>query len=152
MSFNLEAHGFPGGGAIPRIFTCDGANRSPALSWSGQPDGTRSFALIVDDPDAPGGVWNHWLLWNIPRAWSGLDEGSAPKPPVRAGANDFGKSKYGGPCPPRGHGPHRYFFRLFAVDVEDLGLSAGASRVELDKALASHVLDSAEYMGRYERK
>lgn len=152
MSFNFEVHGFPAGGTIPRAFTCDGAHRSPGLSWSGQPEGTRGFALIMDDPDAPSGVWNHWLLWNILRSESGQKEGAAPKPPIRTGVNDFGKPAYGGPCPPKGRGPHRYVFRLFAVDVDDLGLPAGARRGELDEALASHVLASAEYMGRYERR
>ena len=151
MTFCVRVEGFPAGGTIPRDLTCDGANHSPALSWSGQPAGTRSFALIVDDPDAPAGTWNHWLIWNIPGGASGLKEGAPLDSQIRSGKNDFGKLRYGGPCPPRGHGPHRYFFRLFATDVEDLGLSAGAGRAELDRALASHILDAAEYMGRYER-
>jgi len=151
MTFCIKVEGFPAGGTIPRDLTCDGANRAPSLTWSGQPAGTRSFALIVDDPDAPAGTWNHWLIWNIPGGESGLKEGAPLDSQIRSGTNDFGKLRYGGPCPPRGHGPHRYFFRLFATDVEDLGLSAGARRAELDRALASHILDAAEYMGRYER-
>jgi Raf kinase inhibitor-like YbhB/YbcL family protein len=106
----------------------------------------------MDDPDAPSGVWNHWRLWNIPHKWSGLEEGVVPEPPVLSGMNDFRKPGYGGPCPPKGHGPHRYFFRLFAIDVDDLGLPVGARRAELDSALASHALATAEYMGRYERR
>ena len=106
----------------------------------------------MDDPDAPAGVWNHWLLWNIPHAWSGLKEGAATEGSVRSGVNDFHASGYRGPCPPKGHGPHRYFFRLFALDVEDLGLPAGADRKQLDKALGAHVLAAAEHMGRYERR
>ena len=151
MSLTLQVQGFPPGGAIPEKFTCEGANLSPALAWSGAPAGAKSFALIMDDPDAPGGVWNHWLLWDIPAAMSGLEENERSEPPVRSGTNDFGKLGYGGPCPPKGHGPHRYFFRLMAVDVETLDLPAGARRAELDRALAAHVLATAEHMGRFER-
>jgi hypothetical protein len=152
MAFCIKVEGFLAGGTIPRDLTCDGANRSPALSWSGAPVGTRSFALIVDDPDAPAGTWNHWLIWNIPGSASGLKEAAPLDSQIRSGMNDFGKCRYDGPCPPKGHAPHRYFFRLFATDVEDLGLSAGARRAKLDKALASHILDAVEYMGRYERR
>lgn len=106
----------------------------------------------MDDPDAPGGVWNHWLLWNIPATVSGLEENARPGRPAVSGTNDFGRSGYGGPCPPRGHGPHRYYFRLFALDVGDLGLPSTARRAELDRAMAPHILARAEYMGRFERK
>ena len=152
MPFTMQVQGFPAGGALPREFTCEGVNHSPALTWSGAPAGTKSFALIMDDPDAPGGVWSHWLLWNIPASVSGLEENARPHRPIRSGMNDFGKPGYGGPCPPQGHGPHRYFFRLFAVDVKDLGLSNGTRRSELDRILVPHILDQAEYMGRFERK
>lgn len=108
--------------------------------------------MIVDDPDAPAGVWNHWLLWNIPVEASGLDENARLYNPMRPGTNDFGKPGYGGPCPPKGHGPHRYFFRLFALDVEDLGLAGGARRPALNRALAPHILATAEYMGTFERR
>jgi hypothetical protein len=152
MPFAITVGGFPDGAAIPPKHTCEGANSSPPLTWSGAPAGARSFALILDDPDAPGGVWTHWLLWNIPATVSGLEESARPRGPIRAGTNDFGKPGYGGPCPPRGHGPHRYFFRLFALDVEDLGLGAGARREELVRVLGPHILATCEYLGRFERK
>ena len=151
MPFKLAVQEFPAGGNIPREFTCEGVNHSPALTWSGAPEGTKSFALILDDPDAPGGVWNHWLLWNIPGTASQLEENIRPHGALHAGTNDFGKPGYGGPCPPKGHGAHRYYFRLYALNVEKLNVSASAPRAELDRALASHILGRAEYMGRFER-
>ena len=152
MAFELKVEGFPGEGTIPRKFTCEGVNHSPPLTWSGAPVETRSFALIMDDPDAPAGVWTHWLVWNVPATVSGFEENAKLQKPIRSGTNDFGKPGYGGPCPPKGHGPHRYFFRLFALNVEDLGLSAGKRRAELERMIAPHVLARAEYMGRFERK
>lgn len=152
MAFTLKIEAFPNGGQIPQRFTCEGANHSPALSWSDPPAETKSLALILDDPDAPAGVWNHWLLWDIPATMSGLEENLHPQKPILSGTNDFGKPGYGGPCPPKGHGMHRYFFRLFALDVGTLGLSAGARRAQLDRAMDRHILAKAEYMGRFERK
>ncbi len=152
MSLILSVEGFSAGAEIPRKYTCAGANQSPALTWSDAPSGAKSFALILDDPDAPGGVWNHWLVWNIPITTYGLAENIKLRPPVCVGANDFGEAAYGGPCPPKGHGPHRYFFRLFALDIVDLALASGARRAELDRILNRHVLAHAESMGRFERK
>jgi Raf kinase inhibitor-like YbhB/YbcL family protein len=152
MPFTIESQAFPAGGTIPQEFTCEGANYSPALTWTGVPAGTKSFALIMDDPDAPGGVWNHWLLWNIPPTAAGVEENLRPHGTIRTGENDFGKSGYGGPCPPKGHGAHRYYFRLFALNTPKLNLAAGTRRAALDRALASHVLATAEYMGCFERK
>jgi hypothetical protein len=134
------------------LHTCEGEDLSPALEWTGEPDGARSFALIMDDPDAPVGTWNHWLLWDIPRSAHALPQGFKAGQLGESGKNDFGKLGYGGPCPPQGHGPHRYFFRLYALDVALLNLRVGAERSELDRALRSHVLAEAQYMGRYERK
>lgn len=151
MPFSLEIQAFPDAGIIPVEFTCEGANHSPALSWSGQPAKTKSFALILDDPDAPGGTWNHWLLWNIPATTSHLQENQRPHGAIRSGTNDFGKAAYGGPCPPKGHGEHRYYFRLFALDIENLNLPAGARREELDRALSAHILATTERIGRFER-
>lgn len=151
MSFELKVEGFVDGGVMPDQFTCEGANRSPELEWHGAPGETRSYALVVDDPDAPAGTWNHWLLWNIPAGTHRLEANYHPAKPVTAGRNDFGKAAYGGPCPPKGHGTHRYHFRLFAVDVETLPLAAGASRTELDAALVRHALGTAEYLGRFSR-
>jgi Raf kinase inhibitor-like YbhB/YbcL family protein len=151
MAFEISSPAFLNGNPIPRLHTCDGADLSPALEWSGAPEQTRSLVLIVDDPDAPRGTWNHWLLYDIPAATTHLAQGFKRGTVGASGANDFGQPGYGGPCPPRGHGPHRYFFRLFAVDLPSLGLTAGAKRAELDRALQGHVLAETTYMGRYER-
>src|SRR5919197_6162289 len=118
----ITSGAFEEGATIPRRHTCDGENVSPPLAWSGAPEGTRSLALIVDDPDAPVGTFAHWLAWGLDREAGGLGEGErAPS----EGRNDFGRTGYGGPCPPRGHGRHRYFFRLYALAGE-LDLAAGA--------------------------
>ena len=152
MAFRLNVTGFAEGAAIPKWQTCDGGDVSPALEWSGEPAETASFTLIMDDPDAPVGTWNHWLLYDIPAAVHSLAQGYKPGKLGASGTNDFGRLGYGGPCPPKGHGPHRYFFRLFAVGVASLGLKAGAKRSELDRVLRGHALGEAQYMGRYERK
>jgi Raf kinase inhibitor-like YbhB/YbcL family protein len=146
-AFTLTSSAFADGGAIPPRYTCDGANLSPPLSWSSPPDGTRSLALVVVDPDAPIGTFTHWLAWGIDPGAGGLAEDEAA--PVE-GRNDFGVIGYGGPCPPPGHGRHRYFFLLYALDSE-VGLRAGASRKELERVLAGHTLAVAELMGSYER-
>jgi Raf kinase inhibitor-like YbhB/YbcL family protein len=152
MAFVLKVHGFAEGASIPKPHTCDGENRAPAMEWSGAPRETRSYALIVDDPDAPGGTWNHLLLWDLSADLQALPEGVKPNSPGVNGNNDFGKRGYGGPCPPKGHGPHRYYFKLYAVDVPHLALAEGAKRADLDRALKGHVLAEAQYMGKYERK
>ncbi|MFI5087705.1 MAG: YbhB/YbcL family Raf kinase inhibitor-like protein [Terriglobales bacterium] len=125
----------------------------PQLAWSGAPPGTKSFALILDDPDAPGGTFTHWMVWNIPAGTHELPE-NLPKTAeltdgARQGRNDFGKVGYGGPCPPPGK-PHRYFFRLFALDNAP-AVKAGAGREELERALQGHILARGELMGRYAR-
>jgi hypothetical protein len=145
--FTLTSDAFENGQEIPRRYTCEGDDRSPPLSWSELPAGARSLALIVDDPDAPGGTFTHWLAWAIDPASGGLGEGeAAPK----EGRNDFGTVGYRGPCPPPGHGPHRYFFRLHALGA-DLELEGGAGKRDLERALEGHVLGSAELIGHYER-
>ncbi len=149
MSMQITVTGFSNGGTIPRRHTCDGEDVSPAIAWSGAPDGTQSFVLIADDPDAPVGTWNHWLLYDIPPDTKALPEGGSAG---RSGANDFGRSGYGGPCPPRGHGPHRYFFKLYALSAASVGLPAGARRADLDRAMKGKILAEAQYMGRYERR
>jgi len=151
MSFQLTIEAFADGAEIPSRFTCDGDDISPPLRWSGEPAGTKSFALIMDDPDAPGGTWNHWLLWDIPADVHTFPEGSPHFSGAKSGLNDFGKPGYGGPCPPKGRGAHRYFFRLFALDAPALGLSKGGKRSALEKALRKHVLAETEYMGRFQR-
>jgi Raf kinase inhibitor-like YbhB/YbcL family protein len=152
MAFKLTVTGFSEGANIPKRFTCDGEDLSPALQWAGEPAKTQSFALIMDDPDAPGGVWNHWLVWDIPSHIQSLPEGDGHASLGKSGTNDFGRHGYGGPCPPRGRGAHRYFFWLFALDVPSLGLSQGIKRPALERALRKHIIAETSYIGRYERR
>jgi Raf kinase inhibitor-like YbhB/YbcL family protein len=152
MPFQLFSSAFPEGGWIPELHSCQGADISPSLEWSGAPAETRSFALIVEDPDAPAGVWCHWALYDIGPKIQALSQAFRPGGPGVSGANDFGNPGYGGPCPPKGHGPHRYFFRLSALDVPTIGLPPGAKRAELLEAMKGHVLAEAQYMGRFERR
>jgi Raf kinase inhibitor-like YbhB/YbcL family protein len=153
MSFALTTSAFAQGSGIPKKHTCDGADVSPALNWSGAPNGTQSFALIMDDPDAPVGTWTHWIIWNIPAKAAALPEGFSTAEQsgdgTRQGKNDFKRVGYGGPCPPPGK-PHRYFFKLYALDA-NLDVSAGAGRKELEHAMNGHVLSHAEWMGTYGR-
>jgi Raf kinase inhibitor-like YbhB/YbcL family protein len=145
--FALSSEAFAHDDEIPRRHSCEGEDISPALSWSDPPAGTRALALIVDDPDAPRGTFTHWVAWNIDPMAGGLAEGeSAPS----EGRNDFGAAGWSGPCPPPGHGAHRYFFRLHALDAE-VAVGFRAGRRELERAIAGHVLTTAELMGRYER-
>lgn len=132
---------------IPSKFSCDGADTSPLLQISDVPSEAKSLVLIVDDPDAPSGLFTHWSVWNISPQTSTIAEGSTPK--GMQGTNDFGKSGYGGPCPPSG--THRYHFRIFALDRE-LDLRPGAKRGQLDAAMKGHVIAQGELMGRYSRK
>lgn len=152
MAFQLFSSAFSEGGWIPELHTCQGADISPSLEWSGEPPETRSFVLVVDDPDAPAGVWNHWLVYDIPAKVHNLAQGYKPGSLGLSGTNDFGKAGYGGPCPPKGHGPHRYFFKLHALDIPATGLKPGATRKEVDAAVNRHVLAQAQYLGRFERK
>jgi Raf kinase inhibitor-like YbhB/YbcL family protein len=145
--FELTSPAFEEGQPIPRKHSCEGENASPQLSWSSVPEGARSLALIVHDPDAPSGDFIHWVAWNIDARSDGLGEGAHP--PVE-GANGFGENGYGGPCPPPGHGAHRYFHELFALDTE-LDLEEGASPEQLEDAMEGHVLGGAELVGTYER-
>jgi Raf kinase inhibitor-like YbhB/YbcL family protein len=138
---------FQEGGNISSTFTCDGAGTSPPLQIADVPSGAKSLVLIVDDPDAPSGVFTHWAVWNISPQTSTIAEGSPPK--GVQGANDFGKRGYGAPCPPSG--THRYYFKIFALDRE-LDLPSGAKRAQLDAAMRSHVVTQGELMGRYSRK
>jgi len=149
--FIVTVEAFVNGGSIPRLFTCEGGNISPALAWTGEPAATQSFALIMDDPDAPGGTWNHWLLWDIPSGVHSISQRYRASGPVHSGANDFGQIGYGGPCPPKRGGVHRYFFRLYALDTPTLGVPEGAGRTELERGLRRHQLGLAEYIGRFER-
>ena len=138
---------FQQGSNIPSKFTCDGANTNPPLQISDVPSEAKGLVLIVDDPDAPSGLFTHWTAWNISPQTSTVAEGSTPK--GVQGTNDFGKSGYDGPCPPSG--THRYYFKIFALDRE-LDLAAGAKRGQLDAAMKGHVVAQGELMGRYSRK
>ncbi len=150
----LTSADFQNGDRIPARHTCEGENRSPALAWTGVPVETRSFALICDDPDAPRGTWVHWLLYNLPAEAAELGASVPPKPELpskaRQGINDFGNVGYGGPCPPAGK-PHRYFFRLHALDTVP-NLPPGINRADLEEAMAGHVLAVGTLMGTYERR
>ena len=152
MSMKLESAAFAEGEMIPSVHTCDGKDVSPPLSWTDPPEGTASFALIADDPDAPGRTWVHWIAWNVPAGTRALAQGvpkSAEAPDgTRQGMNDFRRMGYGGPCPPSG--THRYFFRLYALDTL-LDLPSRATRRDLEGAMRGHVLAEATLMGKYRR-
>jgi Raf kinase inhibitor-like YbhB/YbcL family protein len=153
MDIRLTSSAFAEGGTIPKKHTCDGADVSPPLVWDNVPEGTRSFVLICDDPDAPMGTWVHWVLFNLPADARSLPEGVAPDRELpngaRQGTNDFRKIGYGGPCPPPGK-PHRYFFKLYALDTA-LDLPAGSTKAQVLKAMEEHVLAEGQLMGRYGR-
>jgi Raf kinase inhibitor-like YbhB/YbcL family protein len=143
----ITSSAFQEGGNIPSKFTCDGSDTSPALQITGVPSEAKSLVLIADDPDAPGGLFTHWLIWNIPPQTNSIAEGITPK--GVHGTNDFGKPGYKGPCPPPG--THRYSFKIFALDRE-LELRALAKRSQVDAAMKGHVIAQGELVGRYERK
>ena len=152
MAIKITSAAFEEGGMIPRQYSCDGADVSPPLSWTGAPAETQSVALISDDPDAPMGTWVHWIIYNLPASTSELHEAVPPEKDLKNGArqgrNDFRKIGYGGPCPPGG--THRYYFKLYALDTA-LSLPAGATKTELLKAMEGHILAQGQIMGRYKR-
>lgn len=143
----LTSSAFADGEPIPPRHSCEGEDLSPPLAWTDVPEGTSSLALVVDDPDAPRGTFTHWLAWGLDPAAGGLREGEAA--PLE-GRNDFGEAGYRGPCPPPGHGPHRYFFRLHALE-EDVELEPGADKAEVERALSERSVAVAELTGIYER-
>jgi len=149
----ISSDAFAANETIPKQFTCDGPDASPKLNWSEPPAKTQSFALIMDDPDAPVGTWVHWVLFDLPAETRELAEGVAKQEQLAGGArqgrNDFGKIGYGGPCPPPGS-PHRYFFKLYALDAK-LNLKAGVTKADVERAMKSHILAHAEVIGRYAR-
>lgn len=153
VAFELTSTAFGQGEPIPRRYTCDGEDISPPLSWSDPPQGTQSFALIADDPDAPMGTWVHWVLYNIPADARSLPEAVPSDAELpdgsRNGRNSWRRLGYGGPCPPSG--THRYFFKLYALDAQ-LDLKAGASKEQLLRAMEGHALAQAELMGTYTRR
>ena len=149
----LKTTSFTPGGFIPKRFTCEAADVSPALGWTDPPPGTQSFAIIEDDPDAPSGTFVHWLVYDLPASYRRLPEALSGNEQMagggRQGTNDFSRTGYSGPCPPPGR-PHRYFIRLYALDSR-LGLRPAATRKELESAMQGHILAQAELMGRFQR-
>ncbi len=154
QKIELTSPAFSHGSFIPAKYTCDGQDVSPELTWVGVPEGTRTLALICDDPDAPVGTWVHWVLFNIPPDLKSLPEAVPALERVLGtavhGVNDFGRLGYGGPCPPRGSA-HRYFFKLYALDTK-LDLPPGASKRQVLAAAEGHVLGQGELMGKYQRR
>ena len=153
MGFELTSSAFPYGEAIPSRYTCDGEDVSPPLGWSLPPSGTKALVLISDDPDAPRGTWVHWLVYNLPPTIRQLEEAfpaDAELPDgTKQGTTDFGRTGYGGPCPPSGI--HRYFFKLYALD-RTLPLVPGATAREVEETMQGHILAQAQLMGTYRRK
>ena len=153
MTINITSTAFEEGGMIPKPYTCDGKDMSPPLAWTSIPEGTKSLALICDDPDAPGGTWVHWVLFNLPADVKELPENVPPKKTLendaKQGKNDFRKIGYGGPCPPGG--THRYYFKLYAVDTV-LDANPGITKQELLNAMEGHILAEGQLMGKYTRQ
>ncbi len=153
MAFTLSSPAFVAGTQIPVRYTCDGNDESPPLSWRDAPAGVQSFALIMDDPDAPMGTWVHWVIFNIPASSIGLPAGVPPQPRLKDGSiqgvNSWRRIGYGGPCPPRGQ--HRYFFKLYALDTR-LSLGSSATKTDLLQAMQGHILAQTELMGVYRRR
>src|SRR5215467_7352476 len=152
-TMKMSSASFSAGEMIPKKFTCDGPDASPKLNWTEPPAKTQSFALIMDDPDAPAGTWVHWVLFDLPADARELAEGVAKQEQLSSGArqgrNDFGKIGYGGPCPPPGN-PHRYFFKLYALNAK-LNLKAGATKADVEDGIKEHILAHAEMIGKYGR-
>lgn len=150
---DLKSSAFQKGADIPRKYTCDGTDLSPPLTWESPPSGSKSFALIVDDPDAPVGTWVHWVLYDLPQETKELSEGVPASDTLpngaKQGVNDFRKIGYGGPCPPPGPA-HRYFFKLYALDTQ-MNLKPRATKQRLVDAMKGHILAEAELIGRYKR-
>ena len=154
MALEISIDAFRNTERIPVVYTCEGENVSPAISWRGVPAGTRSFALIMDDPDAPSGTFTHWVIWNIPADSAALDRAvptdSALPSGAMQGVNSARRVGYTGPCPPIGHGRHRYYFRLYALDTL-LDVESDATADTLRSAMRGHVLGESEHMGTYSR-
>ena len=145
MPFTVTSPAFADGQPVPESYTCDGNDAPPSIVIADPPEGTRSFAVIMDDPDAPAGTFTHWLAYDLPADGNALQATAG-----KTLKNDFGRDGYGGPCPPHGHGSHRYFFMVYAVDVPRLDVP-GTTRADLEAALQGHTLGKAGFMGRYER-
>jgi hypothetical protein len=153
MAFSLTSPASSNDLAIPAKYTCDGENLSPPLQWSGAPNETRGFVLIVEDPDAPSGMFRHWAVYDLPANVTALPEGIGGRgsgETLNQGVNDFGHTNYDGPCPPRDHGPHHYHFRLAALDTPRL-VSPGAKVADIWRAAEPHILAQTELVGTYAR-
>jgi Raf kinase inhibitor-like YbhB/YbcL family protein len=148
ITMNLTSSAFSASQSIPERYSCKGADVSPPLAWDEPPAGTQSFALIIDDPDAPVGTWDHWVLFNIPTERRDLPDDFQPTGSIVVGRNSWGRNDYGGPCPPSG--THRYFFRLYALDTT-LSLSGNVKKMEVLTAIQGHVLGMAELMGTFSK-
>lgn len=153
MNLELTSRAFKSGATIPTRHSCEGENISPPLTWRGVPREAKSLVLICDDPDAPNGVWSHWVLYEIPMEVSELPEGAPSEPRLSwggmQGRNDFGNAKYEGPCPPPGPA-HHYYFRLYALD-QSLNLPSGATRAQVLDRIQGHIVASTELLGLYAR-
>jgi len=147
----LKSDAFGGGGAIPRRYTCDGENLSPPLAWGDVPAGARSLVILCEDPDAPGGTFRHWAAYDIPTSQHGFKEGVVEASGVPQALNDFRRAGYGGPCPPHGHGPHRYMFRLLAISRDKLGLPPHPPCRAVERAARAALLKEAVLIGTYGR-
>ncbi len=148
----LKSNAFKNGGTIPKRFTCDGENISPALAWTGAPPDAKSFAIVCNDPDAPAGTWYHWGIYDLSPTRRELKEGHADgDAAAREAINDFGDRGYGGPCPPHGHGNHRYLFTIYALNTVKLDVAADADCRAVERVAKSHALVTAELAGLYGR-
>ena len=148
MALHVSSSAFSEGQSIPEKYTCDGQNVSPPLKWTGAPQSARSVAIIAEDPDAPSGTFTHWVLYDLPAKATELSEGSSGG--GKEGVNGFKKTGYRGPCPPA-NGAHRYFFDVYALDVDSLG-SGGLSKQEVTAAMKGHILAEGQLMGTYKRR
>jgi Raf kinase inhibitor-like YbhB/YbcL family protein len=146
---NLTSDAFKNGQPIPVQYTCDGADQTPSLHWADPPAGAKSFALVIDDPDAPSGTFRHWGVYDIPASARSVGGGQRIGTEV---SNDFGKPGYGGPCPPKGHGPHHYHFKLFALDVDRLNLRPNSKVADVENEAKKHAIATGELIGTYERR
>jgi len=151
MAFKAWSTAFDDGGLIPLRHSKEGENLAPAIEWAEPPSGTRSYVLLCEDPDAPSGAFTHWMIWDIPADVTSIAEGFKPGSIGVSGTNDFGEEGYGGPLPPAGHGPHRYIFKVCALDMKRIPLPHGAHRNEFERALWGHVIEETSVMGKYER-
>lgn len=153
MEIKITSPAFEEGSLIPAKYTCDGADTSPPLQWDAVPEAAKSIALICDDPDAPMGTWVHWVLFNLPADTKELPENLPTDETLPSGAKqgitDFGRTGYGGPCPPSG--THRYYFKIYALDAE-IGLTSRAKKADLVKAMEGHILGQGQLMGKYKRQ